>query len=125
MLTKVNKTLMKPLALLENKYIAGGVKLFLILYAALVFIAKLLKNPIVNLTIGFFNNLAMNAGNCGATNAAYKIKNNLTTPATYLFSNKASGFINLLFTFVNITIIIIYDIIYYYFFYFFYIFYNK
>jgi hypothetical protein len=59
MLQKLNKMLMKPLALLENKYIAGGVKLFLILYAALIapklpaFIAKLLKNPIVKLTILF------------------------------------------------------------------------
>ena len=59
MFSKLNKALMKPLALLENKYVSGGVKLFLILYAALVapklpaFVAKLLKNPVVKLTILF------------------------------------------------------------------------
>ena len=57
MLRKLKTLLMKPLALLENKYIAGGVKLFLVLYAGLIapklpaFIAKLLKNPVVKLTI--------------------------------------------------------------------------
>ena len=56
---KLNKALMKPLSLLENKYVAGGIKLFLVLYAGLIapklpaFIAKLLKNPVVKLTILF------------------------------------------------------------------------
>jgi len=50
---------MKPLKLLDNKYIAGSVKIFLILYAATVapklpnFMAKALKNPIVKLLILF------------------------------------------------------------------------
>lgn len=49
----------KPLALLDNKYIAGAVKIFLILYATAVapklpnFMAKALKNPIVKLAILF------------------------------------------------------------------------
>ena len=56
---KIQKLLMKPLALLENKYIAGAVKIFLILYAATVapklpkFLAKILKNPVAKLLILF------------------------------------------------------------------------
>ena len=56
---KIQKILMKPLALLENKYIAGAVKIFLILYAATVapklpkFLAKILKNPVAKLLILF------------------------------------------------------------------------
>ena len=44
MLTKVNKMLMKPLALLENKYISGGVKLFLIVYTGV-------KDPMMSLLV--------------------------------------------------------------------------
>ena len=56
---KLTNQLMRPLSLLENKYVAGGVKLFLVLYAGLVapqmptFIAKQLKNPVVKLVILF------------------------------------------------------------------------
>jgi len=56
---KIQKLLMKPLALLDNKYIAGAVKIFLILYAATVapklpkFLAKILKNPVAKLLILF------------------------------------------------------------------------
>jgi len=55
----LSKLLMKPLSLLENKYIAGAVKIFLILYAATVapklpnFLANALKNPLVKLFILF------------------------------------------------------------------------
>jgi len=58
-INRISKLLMKPLELLENKYIAGGVKIFLILYAAMIapklpaFIAKALKNPVVKLLILF------------------------------------------------------------------------
>lgn len=58
-ISKITKMLMKPLALLDNKYIAGAVKIFLILYAAMVapklpmFIAKALKQPLVKLLILF------------------------------------------------------------------------
>ena len=50
---------MKPLSLLENKYIAGGVKLFVILYAARVapslpmIVSRLLMNPIVKMLVLF------------------------------------------------------------------------
>ena len=56
---RVAALLMRPLKLLENKYIAGGVKIFLILYAAMIapklpaFMAKALKNPLVKLVILF------------------------------------------------------------------------
>ena len=56
---RIQKILMKPLALLDNKYIAGAVKVFLILYAATVapklpkFFAKLLRNPLAKLLILF------------------------------------------------------------------------
>ena len=59
MMSRISKLLMKPLQLLENKYIAGGVKIFLILYAAMIapklpmFMAKALKNPVVKLLILF------------------------------------------------------------------------
>jgi len=59
MMNRISKLLMRPLQLLENKYIAGGVKIFLILYAAMVapklpmFMAKALKNPVVKLLILF------------------------------------------------------------------------
>lgn len=56
---KIQKLLMKPLKMLENKYVAGSLKIFLILYAATVapklpkFLAKLLKNPLAKLLILF------------------------------------------------------------------------
>jgi hypothetical protein len=56
---KLSKLLMKPLALLENKYVAGALKIFLILYAATIapklpnFLVKALKNPVVKLLVLF------------------------------------------------------------------------
>jgi hypothetical protein len=56
---RIQKLLMKPLALLDNKYIAGAVKIFLILYAATIapklpkFLAKILKNPVAKLLVLF------------------------------------------------------------------------
>ena len=55
----LQKLLMKPLSLLENKYVSGALKIFLILYAATVapklpsFMVSLLKNQIVKLLILF------------------------------------------------------------------------
>ena len=58
-LKSLSSILMKPLSLLENKYIAGGVKIFLIVYAATIapklpnFLARALQNPLVKLLILF------------------------------------------------------------------------
>ena len=58
-MSKVAKAFMKPLALLENKYVSGALKIFLILYAATVapklpnFLAKALKNPAIKLLVLF------------------------------------------------------------------------
>ncbi len=59
LLKKLNQGLMKPLSLLENKYISGGIKLFVILYAAHiapplpVLVSRLLMNPIIKIAILF------------------------------------------------------------------------
>jgi len=59
LLKKLNQALMKPLSLLENKYIAGGVKLFVVLYAARVapalpsLVSRLLMNPVVKICVLF------------------------------------------------------------------------
>ena len=59
LLKQLNQALMKPLSLLENKYIAGGVKLFVVLYAARVapslpsIISRLLMNPIIKIGVLF------------------------------------------------------------------------
>jgi len=59
LLKKLNQALMKPLSLLENKYIAGGVKLFVVLYVARVapalpaLVSRLLMNPIIKIGVLF------------------------------------------------------------------------
>ena len=58
-LKQLNQALMKPLSLLENKYIAGGVKLFVVLYAARVapalpsIMSRLLMNPLIKFIVLF------------------------------------------------------------------------
>ena len=53
------KAALKPLELIENQYVAGGLKLFLVLYAGMIapklpnFIAKLFKNAIVKMVVLF------------------------------------------------------------------------
>jgi hypothetical protein len=59
MMKMLKKVLGSPLKMLDNKYIAGSVKIFLILYASMIapklpmFIAKLLKNPIIKICVLF------------------------------------------------------------------------
>ena len=59
LLKQLNQAIMKPLSLLENKYIAGGVKLFVVLYAARVapalpsIMSRLLMNPLIKFIILF------------------------------------------------------------------------
>ncbi len=56
---KLNQAFMKPLSLLENKYISGGIKLFVILYAAHIapplpiLVSRLLMNPLIKVGILF------------------------------------------------------------------------
>jgi hypothetical protein len=53
------KAAMKPLELIENQYVAGGLKLFLVLYAGMIapqlpnFMAKLFKNAVVKMIVLF------------------------------------------------------------------------
>ena len=53
------KAALKPLELIENQYVAGGLKLFLVLYAGMIapklpnFIAKLFKNGVVKMIVLF------------------------------------------------------------------------
>ena len=59
LLKQLNKMLMRPLSLLENKYIAGGVKLFVVLYAARVapslpmMASRLLMNSVIKMLVLF------------------------------------------------------------------------
>ena len=59
LLKQLSKAALKPLELIENQYVAGGLKLFLVLYAGMVapklpnFIAKLFKNAVVKMVVLF------------------------------------------------------------------------
>ena len=59
LLKQLKQALMKPLSLLENKYVAGGVKLFVVLYAARVapalpaLVSRLLMNPLIKMVVLF------------------------------------------------------------------------
>tara|TARA_B110001454_G_C12701262_1_gene426655 strand:- start:548 stop:1288 length:741 start_codon:yes stop_codon:yes gene_type:complete len=59
LLKQMMKAALKPLELIENQYVAGGLKLFLVLYAGMIapklpnFIAKLFKNAIVKMVVLF------------------------------------------------------------------------
>ena len=56
---QASKAALKPLELIENQYVAGGLKLFLVLYAGMIapklpnFIAKLFKNAAVKMIVLF------------------------------------------------------------------------
>jgi len=56
---QLTKAAMKPLELIENQYVAGGLKLFLVLYAGMIapqlpnFMAKLFKNAVVKMIVLF------------------------------------------------------------------------
>jgi len=56
---QASKAALKPLELIENQYVAGGLKLFLVLYAGMIapklpnFIAKLFKNSVVKMIVLF------------------------------------------------------------------------
>ena len=56
---QLSKAALKPLELIENQYVAGGLKLFLVLYAGMIapqlpsFIAKLFKNAVVKMIVLF------------------------------------------------------------------------
>ena len=57
MLKAIQKLLAKPLKLLENKYIAGGLQIFLILYASMIapslpmFLEDALRNPAIKVLL--------------------------------------------------------------------------
>jgi hypothetical protein len=59
LLKQMMKAALKPLELIENQYVAGGLKLFLVLYAGMIapklpnFIAKLFKNAVVKMVVLF------------------------------------------------------------------------
>jgi len=59
LLKQLMKAVLKPLQLIENQYVAGGLKLFLVLYAGMIapqlptFIAQLFKNSVVKMIILF------------------------------------------------------------------------
>ena len=56
---QLSKAALKPLELIENQYVAGGLKLFLVLYAGMIapklpnFLAKLFKNAVVKIIVLF------------------------------------------------------------------------
>ena len=59
LLKKMSKAALKPLELIEDPYVAGGLKLFLVLYAGMIapklpnFIVKLFKNAVVKMLVLF------------------------------------------------------------------------
>ena len=58
-MTGIAKMLMSPLQLLENKYVSGGLKIFIVLYASMIapklpmFMEDALRNPLVKMLILF------------------------------------------------------------------------